>query len=59
MDEIYLEADDVGLNINYLGSYYPLSVKAPKSFLEELMKVNEKDIASEIEKRIQKESQKK
>lgn len=59
LDEIYVEADDVGLNINYLWSYYPLSVKAPKSFLEELMKVDKWDIASEIEKRIQKESQKK
>ena len=40
LDTIYDEAEDVGLNINYLGSYYPLSVKAPKSFLEELMKIN-------------------
>ena len=59
LDTIYDEAEDVGLNINYLGSYYPLSVKAPKSFLEELMKVGNGDIASEIEKKIQQESQKK
>lgn len=59
LDTIFDEAEDVGLNINYLGSYYPLSVKAPKSFLEELMKVNKWDIASEIEKRIQEESKKK
>ena len=59
LDTIYDEAEDVGLNINYLWSYYPLSVKAPKSFLEELMKVDKWDIASEIEKRIQQESQKK
>ena len=59
LDQIYLEADDVGLNINYLWSYYPLSVKAPRKFLEELMKVNKKDIASEIEKKIMEESQKK
>lgn len=59
LDKIYLEAQDVGLNINYLWSYYPLSVKAPRKFLEELMKVNKKDIASEIEKKIMEESQKK
>ena len=59
LDTIFDEAEDVGLNINYLWSYYPLSVKAPKSFLEELMKINKWDIASEIEKRIQQESQKK
>lgn len=59
LDTIFDEAEDVGLNINYLGSYYPLSVKAPKSFLEELMKVGKWDIASEIEKKIQQESQKK
>lgn len=59
LDEIFDEAEDVGLNINYLWSYYPLSVKAPKSFLEELMKVDKWDIASEIEKRIMQESQKK
>lgn len=59
LDTIFDEAEDVGLNINYLGSYYPLSVKAPKSFLEELMKVDNGDIASEIEKKIQQESQKK
>jgi hypothetical protein len=38
LDTIYDEVEDVGLNMNYLGSYYPLSVKAPKSFMEELMK---------------------
>lgn len=59
LDEIFDEAEDVWLNINYLWSYYPLSVKAPKSFLEELMKVDKWDIASEIEKRITQESQKK
>lgn len=59
LDTIYDEAEDVGLNINYLGSYYPLSVKSPKSFLEELMKVDKWDIASEIEKKIQEESVKK
>lgn len=59
LDTIYDEAEDVGLNINYLWSYYPLSVKAPKSFKEELMKVNKWDIASDIEKRIQEESKKK
>ena len=59
LDTIYDEAEDVGLNINYLGSYYPLSVKAPKSFLEELMKINKWDIASQIEEKIRKESQKK
>ena len=59
LDKIYLESQDVWLNINYLWSYYPLSVKAPRSFLEELMKVNKKDIASEIEKKIMAESQKK
>ena len=59
LDTIFDEAEDVWLNINYLWSYYPLSVKAPKSFLEELMKVGNGDIASEIEKKIQQESQKK
>lgn len=59
LDTIYDEAEDVGLNINYLGSYYPLSVNSPKSFLEELMKVDKWDIASEIEKKIQEESVKK
>lgn len=59
LDTIYDEVEDVGLNMNYLGSYYPLSVKSPKSFLEELMKVDKWDIASEIEKKIQEESVKK
>lgn len=59
LDTIYDEAEDVGLNINYLWSYYPLSVNSPKSFLEELMKIDKWDIASEIEKKIQEESVKK
>lgn len=58
LDTIYDEAEDVGLNINYLWSYYPLKVRSPKSLLTEIMWMKEWDFASEIDKRIKEESEK-